>query len=306
MTLTAALLFGMAVFLVFTGLFSTPMTVATRVAADLEEIDFSPEAERKRRLNLFEEKSLLDRAFGPIVAGWAEKIASLLNRSDADRRRLEMADYPKPFYTLTDFYAYKILSAAFLAAVGIVIALVVSPSLFPVFMLALGALGFFLPDLNLNNAIKTRREKIIAELAFVPDRIAIQVQAGKALPLAIRAVAAKPGGPLVQELRKVMAEYEVSGNLAEGLTRMAERTGLPELRDFAGRVRLAMEQGTAIAPLLQVMGIAAREKLNLMLETRARRNELLLVIPVGALVLPAIMILLGAPGFYTFFFGGPF
>jgi hypothetical protein len=87
---------------------------------------------------------------------------------------------------------------------------------------------------------------------------------------------------------------------------MAERTGMPELRDFVGRVRLALEQGTAIGPLLQVMGVSAREKLNLMLEQRALRNSFLMIIPIGGLVLPAVLVMLGAPGFWLFFgTGGP-
>jgi tight adherence protein C len=274
------------------------------LAGDLEQIQYAP-VPGDRRLALLGEDSLLARAFGPLLLGWTEQLMRSLNRAQSDRHKLMIAGWPKPWHTMEDFYASKVLAAAMLSCVGIAGGLIAGPqALFVLVPLLCGA-GFFLPDLSLSAHAKKRRAAIVAEMASIPDRIAIQVQSGKALPLAIRDVTSRAGGPLVQELRRVSADYAVDGDLTGALEAMAERTGAPELRDFVGRVRLALEQGTAIAPLLQVMGTSAREKLNLMLEGQALRNSFLMIIPIGGLVLPAVLVMLGAPGLSLFFGGGP-
>lgn len=306
LTYLMALLFGFGILLVFSSVFVPKRVRQIGLAGDLDEIDYSPDAERRRRLAILGEKSLIGRAFGPLIVGWADQAMGLLNRAEADKKKLMMAGWPKPWHTVEDFYASKVLTAGMLGVVGIAVGLIAAPEAVFVLVPVLALVGFFIPDLSLNSQAKKRREMIIAEMASVPDRIAIQVQSGKTLPLAIRAIAQRPGGPLVQELRQVAADYAVDGDLAGALEKMSERTGMPELRDFVGRIRLALEQGTAIAPLLQVMGISAREKLNLLLEQRALRNSFLMIIPIGGLVLPAVLVMLGAPGFSMFMgSGGP-
>jgi len=304
LTYLMALLFGFGVLLVYSSVFVPRRVRQVGLAGDLDEIDYSPGAETRRRLAILGERSLLSRAFGPLIAGWAEQAMGLLNRTEADRTKLMMAGWPKPWHTVEDFYASKVLAAGLLGVVGIVVGLIAAPESVFVVVPVLAAVGFFIPDFSLSSQAKVRREMIVAEMASVPERIAIQVQSGKTLPLAIRSIAERPGGPLVQELRKVSADYAVDGDLTGALEKMAERTGIPELRDFVGRVRLALEQGTAIAPLLQVMGISAREKLNLLLEQRALRNSFLMIIPIGGLVLPAVLVMLGAPGLVMFLGGG--
>jgi tight adherence protein C len=305
LTYFLALVFGFGILLVWSSVFVPKRVRQVGLAGDLEEIDYSPDVEGRRRLSILGEKSLLGRAFGPLIAGWADQAMGLLNRAETDRKKLMMAGWPKPWHTVEDFYASKVLAGGLLGAMGIAAGLMAAPEAVFVLVPALALVGFFIPDLSLNSQAKKRREMIVAEMASVPDRIAIQVQSGKTLALAIRAISERPGGPLVQELRKVSADYAVDGDLAGAMEKMAERSGLPELRDFVGRVRLALEQGTAIAPLLQVMGASARERLNLMLEQRALRNSFLMIIPIGGLVLPAVLVMLGAPGFSLFLGSGP-
>lgn len=298
-----AALFGFGILMVWFSVFSAPVR-QVGLAGTLDEIDYSPETQARRAKA--RRGSLLSRAFGPMISTWSSQVMTLLNRAEADRIRLAQAGWPKPWYTVEDLYMSKVTTAGILAAVGIAVGLIVSPEAILIAVPVLGLLGFFVPDLNLNSQVKKRKEMITAEMAFVPDRIGIQVLAGKTLPLAIREIATKPGGPFVQELRLVSADYAIDGDLIGAMEKMAARTQMPELRDFVGRVRLATEQGTAIGPLLQVMGASARERLNLALEERGMRNSYLMILPIGGLVLPAILVMLGAPGFWMFMFGGGF
>ena len=305
LTYGLAFLFGLGVLLIWSTVVVPRRIRQIGLAGHLNDIQYAPGTGERGRLGLLGEAPLLARAFGPLLLGWAEQLMRALNRAQRDRQKLTVAGWPKPWHTPEDFYASKVLAAAVLACMGLAGSLVAAPqaSLFSVPLL--GGVGFFLPDLSLSAQAKRRRAAIVAEMASVPDRIAIQVQSGKALPLAIRDVTSRPGGPLVQELRRVAADYAVDGDLTGALEGMAERTGVPEVRDLVGRVHLALEQGTAIAPLLQVMGRSARETLNLMLEEQALRNSFLMIIPIGGLVLPAVLVMLGAPGLSLFFGGGP-
>ena len=201
-----ALLFGFGILLVFSSVFVPKRVRQVGLAGDLDEIDYSPDAERRRRLAILGEKSLIGRAFGPLIMGWADQAMGLLNRAEADKKKLMMAGWPKPWHTVEDFYASKVLTAGILGVVGIAVGLIAAPEAVFVLVPVLALVGFFIPDLSLNSQAKKRREMIIAEMASVPDRIAIQVQSGKTLPLAIRAA-----GAIVHYIRET--QKTVAGQL---------------------------------------------------------------------------------------------
>lgn len=293
-------LMGLSFWLVFNALFM-PSRV-TRLVWDMEDIGTGGKLTRRQRLRMLEGQPLLDRALGPILQEWASYVAGWLRRVETDEQKLIYADWPAPFHTLSDFYAWKLVSALVSSGLGLVIASVLAvlgqSSLAALAVLVAGALGvggFFLPDMTLNSALQERREAILTEMAFALDRMAIIAAAGNTLPVTIRKVALTGGGPFCRELQRVIATYDVEGSLAPGLEEMVQRTGMQEVATFAARVRLVQEQGGSIVPALRQMGASARAKLNLMLEERGERNALTMIVPVSSLILPAAVIVVVAP-----------
>jgi len=256
-------------------------------------------------LGLFEGRPLLDRAFGPFLAEWGTRLRFWLKNEEKVRERLQAAGWPRPFRTVNDFYAAKVAGGIILFAAGLGFALLLGFGGFAIpLAVGLGALGFFLPDLSVEQQAKRRAEEMTVEMAFVPDRLAIYLAAGHALPYAIRRVAERPGGPFTEELRKVALDYETGGDIREALENMVERNpGLEDVAWFASSLTFAQEQGAEMVPVLRSMGEEARKKLNNILNARGHRTTLLLIIPVGLLIVPASLLLVGAPGFVRAFTG---
>jgi len=293
-------LLGLSTWLVFDALFVPSRT--TRLVWDMEDLGAGGKPTRRQRLRMLEGQPLLDRALGPLLQEWAGYLATWLRRVETDEQKLIHADWPAPFHTLSDFYAWKLVSALVLAGTALLVAgvlAVVGSSQFAtlalIAALGLGALGFFAPDMTLDSELEKRQELILTEMAFSLDRMAIIAAAGNTLPVAIRKVALAGGGPFARELQRVIATYDVEGSLAPGLEEMVQRTGMQEVATFAARVRLVQEQGGSIVPALRQMGASTREKLNLLLEERGERNALAMIVPISALVLPAAVIVIAAP-----------
>ena len=245
------------------------------------------------------DRPFLDRALGPILESWATGLAGLLGKPERDKKRIIQAGRPARYKTIYDFYAWKVICALVLFAAGLAPAILIGPGFLPV-TLVLGILGLFLPDYHLSQLIKTRYELLRTELSFTLHRIAIHVAAGRALPVALRAIASRPGGLFVAELRQVMADYDTGVPLMEALKRMLERNpDLPELERFVDLVERATTLGQPIAETLTEMGEVMQEKLEHEIEARGMATSVKMVLPMGLLVLPAIGIVVMGPAIYV-------
>src|SRR5581483_756110 len=127
---------------------------------------------------------LLDRLFGPFLGRLSYRLALLLRRADRDEARLRAAGSPARYPTVYDFYAWKVAMGLFLFLVGIAASLIAgSGFLFIAF--GLGLAGLFLPDLQLSQLIRKRKEQMRFEMAFSLHRMAIICATGKSLNEAI-------------------------------------------------------------------------------------------------------------------------
>ncbi|HIQ01801.1 MAG TPA: type II secretion system F family protein [Anaerolineales bacterium] len=296
--LLIALVGGLGVLLAFSSLFRVRPRRRTGLAESIDEIELSPEAVEKRRLRALEQTPALDRLLGLALLRGAQRLASLWPTRARVERLLVIADYPKPFYSVEEFYARKILYGAFLS----LFALVVLPLFrFPVGIwvpaaVGIGLMGFMVPDVSLRDAARKRQEDVVTEMAFALDRLAMYVAAGHTLAHAIKNLAIHPGGPFVAELRQVAARYDVTGDLVEPLEEMARRVDVPLAYIFASQVVMVVREGGEVLPSLRALATEARYHLNEVLKERGQRNSLMRVIPISGMILPAVVITVVAPG----------
>ena len=296
--LLIALVGGLGVLLTFSSLFRAHPRRRTGLAESIEEIELSPGAVERRRLRALEQVPALDRLIGPSLLRGAQRLASLWPSRGRVERLLVTADYPRPFHSVEEFYAHKILYGAFLT----ILALVVLPLFrLPVGIwvpaaVVVGLMGFMIPDLSLRDAARKRQEDVVTEMAFALDRLAMYVAAGHTLARAIKSLAARPGGPFVAELRRVAARYDVTGDLVEPLEEMARRVDVPLAYVFASQVVMVVREGGEVLPSLRALATEARYHLNEVLKERGQRNSLMRVIPISGMILPAVLITIVAPG----------
>ena len=295
-----ALLGAIGIWLVWTAV-THPLTLKltklktprlARAAAEMSLEDY-------QGVTILENKPILDRAFGSMLESWSIGIGGLLGKPERDKKRIIQAGNPPRYKTIYDFYAWKVMCAVMLFALGLFPALFVGSG-FLLITLLLGVLGLFLPDLQLKKLIKKRQELIRTELAFTLHRLAIHIAAGRTLQMAVRAVANKPGGLFVAELRQVVTDCNTGVAFKEALERVAERNpDLVEVERFIDLVTRAEKYGQPLVRTLSEMGEIMQEKQETEVKAQGLATSVKMVLPMGLLVLPAIGLVVIGPAIYV-------
>lgn len=254
------------------------------------------------KLTLKDENPILDRLVGEQVSGMARQLATLLGSQEQDERRLIEAGYPKPFNTLGDFYAWKIiLSIGFF-----VLTLWVAISTGNTFMLpisfALGVYGLYMPDLNLKSKAKERQEGFEMEMAFTIDRLAMLVQAGESIERSLRHIAASGGGHFIKEMRNVADLLNTRIPLNEALEDVVPRFPLESYEEFVSAIMMSLERGTGLHHVLKTFSSNLQSRMENDLLAKGTASTIPMVLGMG-LALAGIFIAIGGPAAYVFMQG---
>src|SRR5688500_8327560 len=207
MELLAAVIAGLAVFLVIIGLLAVPTT--DPVQARLTEFSTAPAATLEE-LEL--QRPLFDRTLRPVgnrMTGVAARMSSPRTVTKTNRRLL-MAGEPGGMRT-TEFVALKLLVAGAAVVLGFLIVGVLGRNLVLglIVALAFGALFYFLPEFWLSRTISSRQERIMLALPDTLDLLVISVKAGLGFDGALAKVVEKTEGPLAEEFQRTLAEIRV-------------------------------------------------------------------------------------------------
>jgi tight adherence protein C len=162
--------------------------------------------------------------------------------------------------------------------------------------LAGGLAGFLAPDLGLAGRVARRRRELLAGLGAATEFLALAVSAGCGLEQALAEVAATGDGPFFAELARRLSHARLQGQRAtQAIIGMAEQVELPELAALAGALEAGTTQGTPILQTLRAQARAARERRRLALLAAGERAQVGMILPVGALVLPAFFLVVLYP-----------
>ena len=171
------------------------------------------------------------------------------------------------------------------------------PNLLPI-SVALGAIGFFLPDLWLRLRTRQRQRAITNALPDVLDLLMVCVEAGMGFDAAVARVAEQPGskaGPLHEELLRMHLEIRAGRPREEALRALADRLGTEELRSIIGSFIQTDKLGTPLGKTLRVQAEASRVQRRHRAETRAQLVPLLMLGPTILFLLPSFMLVAMAP-----------
>ena len=238
---------------------------------------------------------------GNLLALISAPLAPLRNllRSNDDELeyRLGLAGYRRP----EDAQNY--LSAKLLApVVGVLLATFTGAQNLFVFGLALGAAGFFAPDLFLFYSISKRKTKIALALPDVVDLLVICIEAGLGLDQAVLRVAEemKPVClPLSEELLIISREQRAGKPRLEAWRCMANRVDLDMVRQFVAMLVQTEKLGTPIARALAQFAENLRAKRMLTAEENAAKTTVKLIFPLVLCIFPALFVVLLGPAIVT-------
>jgi tight adherence protein C len=220
-----------------------------------------------------------------------------LKGDDVLAYQLSLAGYREP----EDVDTY--LNAKLLGPVlGILLATFVGRSNLLLTCLALGAAGFFAPDLFLLRAIKVRKLAVARALPDAMDLLVICMEAGLGIDQAMLRVAADlaPVCPeLCTEMQIIAREQRAGKPRGDAWRSMADRVDVDVINQFAGMLVQSERLGTPIARALSQFADNLRTKRLLEAEERAAKTSIKMIPPMVLFIFPAMFVVILGPSIIT-------
>lgn len=165
------------------------------------------------------------------------------------------------------------------------------------FAIAAGAIGLIAPDMVVNAKIRSRQERIRAELPDALDLLAVTVEAGLGFDGAVAKLTEQMEGPLAEEFALTLSEMRIGESRQEALKRLADRTGIPEVGAFCRAIIQADQFGVSLGRILRLQAQDTRNRRQMAAEERAMKAPVKMLFPTVAFIFPAMFIVILGPAF---------
>src|SRR5882757_449782 len=236
-------------------------------------------------------KATLDRfKLGNIREGEnsREKLASAGYRGQAPLITFMFFRFVMPFlvFIITLFYSFLILHLSW-------------PPLEKVGVAFVGALiGFYLPDLFVNNMIARRQQSIMRAFPDALDLMLICVESGMSIESAFTRVASEIGSQsaeLAEELALTTAELSYLPDRRQAFDNLAKRCGHVGVKAVATALNQAEKYGTPLGQALRVTAVENREGRMQEAERKAASLPAKLTVPMIIFFLPCLFVVIMGP-----------
>ncbi|KAB8042879.1 type II secretion system F family protein [Janthinobacterium aquaticum] len=165
-------------------------------------------------------------------------------------------------------------------------------------MAALAAAGYYLPELWLRHCLQQRQREVFESFPDALDLMTVCVEAGLAMEAALARVAQEIGlksTVLAEELQLVTLEMRAGSAKDRALRNLALRTGVDDVDALVTLLIQAERFGTSIAASLRVQSDLLRTKRRQRAEETAARIALKLLFPLIFFIFPTLMVVLLGP-----------
>ncbi|MGF6770359.1 tight adherence protein C [Paraburkholderia sp. GAS199] len=165
-------------------------------------------------------------------------------------------------------------------------------------VLAVSAVGFYLPNLVLTRLIESRQRKLFEDLPDALDLMTVCVEAGLGLDAAMMRVTQEIGvksHALKDEFDMVMLELRAGSGRDKALRNLSLRTGVEDIDTLAGMLIQADRFGTSVGDSLRVYTDNLRTKRRLRAEEQAAKIALKLLFPLMFFIFPTLLAVLVGP-----------
>lgn len=169
--------------------------------------------------------------------------------------------------------------------------------------LLLAFVGYYLPDWVLRSRARQRQDALRRALPDSLDLLTITVEAGLGFDAAISRVSRQVGGPLGEELHRMVQEMQLGKNRADAFRDLADRSPAPELKSFALAMVQADVFGISVGKVLQVQSVEMRLKRRQLAEERAQKIPVKIIFPLLLCIFPALFVVLLGPAAITIYEG---
>ena len=161
---------------------------------------------------------------------------------------------------------------------------------------AVGAFaGFFIVDRWITEKSRERSNKVAMALPDAVDILTIYVSAGVLFDVALiesHDTLKKINKEVAFEFRKLAEDMSISQDRALALDKFMNRCDSPSVREFVSIVKQAIADGAPMSDSFKKLSLVLRKERILLVEKKAARIPVLLILPQISLMLPCIIVLL--------------
>jgi tight adherence protein C len=293
--LVLALIAGLGVLMIFIGLARSPSTNTAQMVQQRLSVYGGEKPVTLEEMEL--QRPFSERFMRPAI----ERLGSLLSRSTPQKarqdmmNRLDLAGRPGNL-TPEDFAAVRIVAAAVMAAVGLLIGLLLANPVYLAVSIVVGAiLGYYLPVLWLKQKVDARRAEIQKGLPDAMDLLVIAVDAGLGFDAALARVTDKYKNALSDEFAKVLREVSLGRPRLEAMDEMGRSSGVEDLHNFIQAIIQSEQFGTGIGKILRIQADEMRRKRRQRAQEKAAQATLKMMLPMVGCIFPTLWIVLLGP-----------
>jgi tight adherence protein C len=294
-TVLLALIVGLGVLMIFIGIARTPTTNTAQMVQERLSVYGGEKPLTIEEMEL--QRPFTERFLRPAM----EQIGKRLSRTTPQKARqdllnkLDLAGRPGNL-TPEDFAAVRLIAAAVMAAIGLLLGLLLANPLYLAIAIAVGAiLGFFLPVLWLNQKVEARRTEIQKGLPDALDLLVICVDAGLGFDAALTRVTEKFKNALSEEFGKVLREVSLGRPRLEALDEMGRSSGVEDLHNFIQAVIQSEQFGTGVGKILRIQADDMRRRRRQRAQEKAAQATLKMMLPMVGCIFPTLWIVLLGP-----------
>jgi tight adherence protein C len=198
--------------------------------------------------------------------------------------------------TPADFGAVRLVAAAVLGALGLLLGLLLTGTLYIVGGLAFGVIfGYYLPVLWLKQKVDGRRAQIQKGLPDAMDLLVIAVDAGLGFDAALARVTDKYKNALSDMFAKVLREVSLGRPRLEAMDEMGRQSGVDDLHNFIQAIIQSEQFGTGIGKILRIQADEMRRKRRQRAQEKAAQATLKMMLPMVGCIFPTLWIVLLGP-----------
>lgn len=157
------------------------------------------------------------------------------------------------------------------------------------------ALGFFFPQLWLDEEIKKRQKEVQKAMPDALDLLTICVEAGLGFDAAMSNVAQKWDNELSLAFARAIREIQLGKVRREALRDMADRIDLADLTSFVAAVVQSEQLGVSMSKILRIQADQMRMRRRQLAEEQAHQAPVKMLLPMVGFIFPSIFIVLMTP-----------
>jgi tight adherence protein C len=237
------------------------------------------------------------------IKGLALRGVSMQDLLDAKELRLKLARAGKRGPSAVANYLFmRIATPIVLVIITLVYAWVVFPDK-PIAVrlagvLAMGAIGYLLPQILLSNAVTKRQKALQRGFPDALDLIVICVESGMSVEAAFNKVTDQMGETapeMAEEMGLTSAELAFLSDRRQAFENLSERTGMPSFKSLSTTLLQSERYGTPVANGLRVLAQENRDTRMSLAEKKAAALPAQLTVPMIIFFLPVLFIVIAAP-----------